>query len=78
MGLHPMNRSPWSWNGLPASLHPEQAGEGDGEDEDEEEDAKGEHNARGGEAELWVWTLRKAYGRKVDDMALGKVIFGKV
>ena len=60
--LHPMNRSSWSWNGFPAGLHPEQAGEGDGEDEDEEEDAKGEHNTRRGEAELWVWTLREAYG----------------
>ena len=70
--LHPMNRSPWSRQGLPASLHPEEAGEGEGEDEDEKEDAKGEHDSRRGEAELWVWTLRDAgcikYGCKLDEV----------
>ena len=58
LGLHPMHRSPWPWQGLPAGFHPEEAGEGEGEDEDEEENAKGEHDSRGGEAQLWVWTLR--------------------
>merc|ERR1719367_1784899 len=55
--LHPMYRSSWPWQGLPAGLHPEEAREGDGEYEDEKEDAKGEHDSRGREAELWIWTL---------------------
>ena len=64
-----MNRSPWSRQGLPAGFHPEEAGEGEGEYEDEEEDAKGEHDSRGREAELRVWTLSGAgciYGCKLD------------
>ena len=57
LGLHPMHRSPRSWQRFPAGFHPEEAGEGQGEDKDEEEDAKGEHDSRGREAKLWVWTL---------------------
>ena len=58
--LHPMHRGPRPWQGLPAGFHPEEAGEREGEDEDEEEDAKGEHDSRGREAQLLVWTLRGA------------------
>ena len=52
-----MDRGPRPWQGLPARFHPEEAGEGEGEDEDEEEDAKGEHDSRGRQAQLLVWTL---------------------
>ena len=45
--LHPVNRSSWPWQGLPAGFHPEEAGEGEGEDEDEKEDPKGQNDPGG-------------------------------